>query len=143
MNMHTLVDKVESTPKVIFLVDGIGALITFLSLFGIGFFLQKHFGMPKNVLYILSFIVALYAIYSLLCYFLLFKKRSSGLESRKRNWQSFLKVIIVANSLYCVAMLLLLIQFYQTLTVLGLTYFIFEVMIIMILVLLEIKLISK
>lgn len=139
MNIQTAVEKVKTNPKIIFLIDGIGAVVTSLSLFGIGFLLQEYFGMPQNVLYILASVVVFYAIYSFSCYFFLFDKLGKALK----NWQSFLKVIIVANSLYCVVMPFLLFEFYQNLTTLGFFYFIFEIMIILTLVVFELKVISK
>ncbi|WP_338759292.1 hypothetical protein WAF17_11455 [Bernardetia sp. ABR2-2B] len=137
MDIQTAVEKVKSNPKVIFLIDGIGALVTSLSLFGIGFLLQEHFGMPKNILYVLSSIVAFYAIYSFSCYFFLFDKNTT------KKWQSYLKVIITANILYCVVMPFLLMFHYESLTVLGISYFIFEIIVILTLVFFEIKVASK
>ena len=139
MNIQKTVENLKANPKVIFLIDGIGALVTSFSLFGIGFWLSNYFGMPKNILYILSIIVAFYAFYSLSCYFFLFDK----LGKTDKNWQSFLKVIIAANFAYCVVMPFLLVEFYQNLTALGFSYFIFEIMIILVLVVLEIKVASK
>lgn len=139
MNTKSIVESLKANPKYIFLIDGIGALVTSFSLFGIAFFIQVHFGMHKTVLYILGFVVVFYALYSLSCYFLLFDKFGKS----KKKWQSFLKVIIVANSFYCIVMSFLLVQFYQNLTVLGLTYFIFEIMVIVTLVFFEVKIASK
>ncbi|WP_338793404.1 hypothetical protein [Bernardetia sp. MNP-M8] len=139
MNIQTAIEKVKSNPKVIFLIDGIGALVTSLSLFGIGFWLSDYFGMPKNILYILSSIVAFYAFYSLSCYFFLFDK----LGKTDKNWQSFLKVIITANILYCTVMPFLMLFHYEGLTVLGMSYFIFEIFVILVLVVFEIKVASN
>ncbi len=139
MNIKSIVEQLKSNPKIIFLIDGIGALITFLSLFGIGFWLQEYFGMPQNVLYSLAFVGVFYAIYSLSCYFFLFDK----IESSIKKWQSFLKVIIAANGLYCVALCFFLIYFYQSLTILGLIYFSLEISVITVLVVLEAKMAFK
>jgi hypothetical protein len=139
MNLKSIVEQLKSNPKIIFLIDGIGAVITFLSLFGIGFWLHEYFGMPKNVLYSLAFVVVFYAIYSFSCYFFLFDK----IESSIKKWQSFLKVIIVANSFYCVVLGFLLIYFYETLTVLGFIYFTIEISVITVLVILEVKMTFK
>ncbi|WP_291724215.1 hypothetical protein [Bernardetia sp.] len=139
MKLQTAVEKVRSNPKVIFLMDGAGALVTSLSLFGIGFLLQEYFGMPKNILFILASVVIFYAVYSLSCSFFLFDETGKP----KRKWQSFLKVIIAGNILYCVVMSFLLMTHYDTLTVLGIAYFTFEIIIILSLVLFEIKIISS
>ena len=139
MKLQTAVEKIQSNPKIIFLIDGIGALATSFSLFGIGFLLQEHFGMPKNILYALASVVAFYAIYSFSCYFFLFDKEGKT----EKKWQSFLKVIIAANILYCVVMPFLLMFNYETLTVLGIAYFIFEIIVILSLVFFEIKVATK
>ncbi len=139
MNIKSIVEQLKANPKVIFLIDGIGAFITFLSLFGIGFWVHHYFGMPQNVLYSLGFVVVFYGVYSFSCYFFLFAKIGKAVK----KWQSFLKVIIVANSLYCVIMSFLLIYFYQSLTVLGFTYFSLEISIITVLVILEMKMAFK
>lgn len=139
MNLKSIIQQLKSNPKNIFLIDGIGALITFLSLFGIGFWLQEYFGMPATILYSLGFVVVFYAIYSFSCYFFLFDKIGNALK----KWQSFLKVIIAANSLYCVILFFLLIYFYQSLTILGFTYFSLEISIITVLVILEMKMAFK
>ncbi|WP_375563145.1 hypothetical protein ACE193_11620 [Bernardetia sp. OM2101] len=138
MNIQKTVENLKANPKVIFLIDGIGALVTSFSLFGIGFWLSNYFGMPKSILYILSSIVAFYAVYSISCYFFLFDKLG-----KDKNWQSFLKGIIAANSLYCIVMPFLMLFHYEDLTVLGMSYFIFEIIVILVLVVFEIKLVSK
>lgn len=139
MNTKSIVENLKSKPKVIFLIDGIGALVTSFSLFGIGYFVQEYFGMPKDILYSLAFVVVFYALYSFSCYFLLFDKFGKA----TKKWQSFLKVIIAANSLYCLIMSLVLLEFYQNLTDLGLIYFTLEIIVIIILVILEFKVASK
>jgi len=78
------------TYKKLFLIDSLGALITALIL---GFVLtsfEDTFGMPAGILYILSLIAFIYSIYSSLCYLLI-----------KTNFILFLKVIAIANLLYC------------------------------------------
>lgn len=139
MNIKSIVEQLKESPKNIFLIDGMGALITFLSLFGIAFWLQEYFGMPKIVLSGLAILAFFYCVYAFSCYFLLFDKFGKAVK----KWQSFLKVIIAANSLYGAMLFFLLIYFYQSITILGFTYFTFEISILTVLVILEMKMAFK
>ena len=94
--------------KKLFLIDGLGAL---LSAFLLGVILVRWepvFGMPAKVLYPLAAIAGVFAIYSLSCHFFLTQNRGR-----------FLKGIAVANLLYCCLTLTLVVYFYSQLTVLG------------------------
>jgi len=115
-----------SNPKKLFLIDGIGALVSAFSLGIILTTFQSYFGMPKNTLYILAFIPCLFAVYDLVCYFQV-----------KQNWRPFLKIIAFANLIYCVISIGFLFNHYQQLTILGWIYFIVEVIIIVVLVKIE------
>ena len=143
MNIKSIVEELKANPKNIFLIDGMGALITFLSLFGIGFWLHHYFGIPQSVLYSLAMVAIFYCVYAFSCYFFLFPKLVDKTGNAVKKWQSFLKVIIAANSLYCVILFFLLIYFYASLTVLGFTYFAFEISVITVLVILEMKMVFE
>jgi hypothetical protein len=115
-------------PKRLFLIDGIGGLITASLLFFLLARLEHIFGMPKKILYILSLVAIYYSIYSLSCHYII-----------KQNWKPFLFMIAIANALYCIATMILLAYYYSRLTWLGLIYFISEIIIITILILVEIR----
>jgi hypothetical protein len=122
--------KLENNPKLIFLLDSIGAVVT-ASLLGLLLApLHSSFGIPQKIIYLLSAVAALYAVYSLCCYYFLGKL-----------WQPYLIAITVGNLLYAITTLILMIYFRDSLTVLGLFYFTGEIMIIVALVILEKKLI--
>ncbi len=116
----------------VFLIDGIGASMSVLFLGLLLPSFEAYFGMPKNVLYGLATLASILAIYSLSCYFF-----------KVKNWQFFLKTIIFANILYCCLSLILMIYFYQKLSTLGLTYFLLEKIVVLILVVFEIKIIKN
>lgn len=116
------------SPKRIFLIDGLGALVTAFFLICILARFQTSFGMPKKSLYVLSSIAIFFSIYSLSCYWLL--KRSMG---------TFLLLIAVANTLYCILTIILLEYYASSLTLLGFAYFICELAIILTLVVIEFK----
>lgn len=117
-----------SNPKRLFLADGLGACLTVLLLFGMVLPLQTLFGMPPFVLRILALIAAALASYSLLCFFFV-----------KGNPRVFFRIIAAANSLYCGLTVFFIICYFEKLTVLGLTYFVIEMILILGLVFLELK----
>jgi hypothetical protein len=127
-SIKLIIIKLTSNPKNIFLLDSIGAFLTALLL---GFVLvefQDAFGMPQKTLYFLSALALAFALYSSCCYYFIPSK-----------WNSFLSVIVVANILYCCLTTGLIFYHFQTLTILGLTYFILEIIIIVCLIFIEIK----
>ncbi|MEL7120827.1 MAG: hypothetical protein AAFO07_15350 [Bacteroidota bacterium] len=116
------------SPKRIFLVDGLGALLSAAYLGILMVVLNEYFGMPVSVLYVLAGIACFFAVYSLSCHFFL-----------KKNWKPFLGFIMTANLLYCVLTLVLVIYHFNGLTTLGVVYFILEMFVIIWIVSLERK----
>jgi hypothetical protein len=110
----------------IFLLDGIGATLTAIMPFVLLAIFGDIFRMPVNILFILSGIATMYALYSLSCYFI-------PLENRK----PFLQGIMVANVAYCCLTLGLVLYYWSTLTWLGKTYFLGEIAIVFVVVFLE------
>ncbi|MFK7811754.1 MAG: hypothetical protein AB8B59_04615 [Maribacter sp.] len=114
--------------KNLFLIDGIGALV---SIFFLGFvlvWLEDKIGMPINVLYILAGLPVFFALYSFSCYFFL-----------KKNWKPFLKGIAILNLLYCFLTIGLLFFYDHKLTFLGWLYFTLELLVIVIIAGIELK----
>ena len=126
MTLHRKLKKMNLNPRKLFLIDSFGALITALLLSLVLARFEDTFGMPRKVLYILSGMAGVYCIYSFLCYWHL-----------KNNWSPYLKIIATANLIYCGLTMVLMFYFYQSLTILGLLYFIGEIIIITILALTE------
>lgn len=115
-------------PKTIFLVDGLGALVTASLLFLVLMKFQEYFGMPPGILSILSIIALTFAVYSIFCFLFL-----------TMNWGIFLKAIMIANLLYCCMTMGLVIYYHSVLTTIGLTYFLAEISIIAGLVFVELQ----
>ncbi len=107
----------------LFFLDGTGALITAGMLGLVLPQLEEYVGMPTKVLTPLAIIVVFYALYSFTCCTMI-----------KKGGYGFLKAIAIANSLYCVVTLVLVIQLWNTLTTLGIFYFLGEIAIIVVLV---------
>ena len=122
----------ELSFKKLFLIDGIGATTTTLLLILVLARFEPIFGMPRHVLNILAGIAGCFDLYSLLCYKLLQKK-----------WIHYLRGIAVTNTVYCIVTAILVIKFYESLTWLGVAYFIGEIIIILGLVRLELKLATQ
>ncbi len=109
-------------------MDSIGAFVTAIMLRFILTRFATTFGMPRQVLYILSLIACVYGLYSFLCYI-----------KTAENWKPFLKAIAIANFLYSALTIGLVIYLYQKLTCWGLLYFGMEAIIIIALGSLEYK----
>lgn len=114
------------------MLDGLGAM---LSAFLLGIVLirfQPSVGMPTESLYWLALVPCIFIIYDLLCFGLV-----------KSHWNLYLNFIASANLSYCFISILLVFQHFHKLTTLGLTYFILEIIIVILLVVLEIKIARK
>lgn len=116
-------------PKLLFLADGIGAMLTALTLFIVQLQHQSLFGVQTERLFYLSIAACFMSIFSLGCYCFI-----------KRKWSRYFKIIILANILYCMFTLGILIANFHKITLLGAAYFLMEILIISFLVLWEIKL---
>ncbi|WP_040507244.1 hypothetical protein [Leptospira wolbachii] len=118
----------KNNPRYIFLLDGLGAILSAVLLaFVLPLFID-FLGMPLETLYTLSILPIVYAIYSLLCYFL-----------NPFQWKFYLRVIASANFLYClVTMVYLILNLDQT-TIFGELYFVLEMLVIVSLATFEMK----
>ncbi len=131
INIKDTIDSFSRKPKALFLLDGLGAALTTFSLFFVARHYHDYFGMPINILTYLSEIGLVYFAYSMSCYFLL-----------KNTWSPFLRIIAFGNFLYCILTMSLLYSYYSNLTLIGLTYFLGEILIILLLVCIEFKVAS-
>ena len=127
-----ILDKMTANPNKLFLADGLGAFITAFSLGITLASFEAYFGMPVKTLYFLSSIACIYTIYSICCYFLL-----AG------NWQPYLWGIAVANLMYCCLTTGMVLYFYPKLTVLGLAYFLLEILVVSALIIIELRVFSQ
>ncbi len=121
MNLKYLNDN----PNRIFLIDGLGALLTGTLLVFLIAPLELYFGMPVNVTYILAGIAFLFVVYSL----------SSFLFNAPLK--PFLVIIMILNVLYCGITLGLIVYFSHLIKTLGILYFVGEIIIVLTLVWIE------
>jgi hypothetical protein len=120
--------KMSVTPKQLFLIDNLGGLLSTLLLGVVLVRFKTAFGMPLHVLYTLSCIACVYALYSFLCYWQV-----------KGNHRLYMQALAMANLLYCCLTVGLVIYHRQQLTKLGLTYFLLEIVVIVSLIIMELK----
>ncbi|MGJ3235773.1 hypothetical protein [Marivirga sp.] len=121
-----MIDRILIRPTKIFLLDSLGALLTTILIGVVLTNFQEYIGMPLDILFTLAGVALIFCVYSISCFVFL-----------KKNWKPFLKAIAIANLLYCLATTVLIITFYPQLTILGLLYFIGEIIVIVVLVYFE------
>lgn len=122
------VGKFVSSPRLVFLLDGVGALLSAVLLTLSREFFNALFGVPESVICWLILAALGLAIYSLLCYFLL-----------KKKWWTFIYLIAALNLSYAVITALILLYFSAKVTVYGWVYFCLEISLLFYLVLLEFR----
>lgn len=130
--LEKLTTKLVKKPKLLFLIDSIGAFLTALLLFVILKNLTYYFGMPKTNITLLFSIAACFCLYSAICFLFL-----------KGKWKLFIKIISFANLLYSLLTLGFLFANYNQITNLDLTYFLLEIVIISAIVYIELNVWSR
>lgn len=117
-----------ANPRRLFLFDAIGALVTAASLSLVLTNLYPYFGMQVSILHGLAALASGFGVYSLCCSIML-----------KSGFKPYLLLIALANSAYCCLTFALILYYYQSLTMLGIAYFILEIAVIITLVLIELN----
>lgn len=115
-------------PKKLFIADGIGAVV---STFLLGFVLvklEKYIGVPVSTLYLLAALPVFFAIYDFLCF-----------KYVEKDVGHFLIGIAVINILYCCLSIGFAIHHYETITGLGWTYIIIEIIVVIVIAVIELK----
>lgn len=124
--INKIIIQCSRNPKMLFVVDTIGALLSSIFLFIIAKKFSLNFGVSETVWTKLSLIALLIAFYSALC--------SLGVKYR---WMPFLISISVINTVYCALTIGVLIYHWSGLTVLGITYLSAEIAVILLLAFFE------
>ena len=122
----------NDNPRTIFLIDGIGAIVSAVMLGIVLPLLQDLIGMPTEVLYYLASAAVMFAIYSLSCALIVPIK-----------WPTFLRIIAFVNLTYCAVSVGLVYHYYPQLTKLGMAYFTIEKLIVIYIVMMELKAAKK
>ena len=119
-------------PRQLFLIDGLGALLSAFMLGIVLVQLESYFGMPRPLLYRFAGIALVFSSYSLICYWRL-----------KQRWNVYLFLIAFANLSYCCLTGVYLLLLWDQLTILGLFYFIIEILIVVLLAGIEISVAAR
>lgn len=117
----------KKNPKKVFLMDAFGAIISLFSFLCILYPLETYFRIPVTTLFTLSIIAIFLFTFSFSCFKLI-----------KQNWKTYLKIIIILNSLYILFSIGLVFYYLQQLTFLGVFYFIIEIAVILVVLYIEI-----
>lgn len=126
--INKIIIQCSRNPKMLFVIDAIGALLSSVFLFMIAKKFSLNFGISEAVWVKLSFLALLMAFYLTLC--------SLGVKHR---WMSFLISISVINIAYCALTIGVLIYHWSELTVLGITYLSAEIVVILLLAFFELN----
>lgn len=126
--LNRLTDRLAAHPRILFVIDAAGALLTAFLIGIVWLKFQQYIGMPAAVLKMLAIIAFIIGLYSTGCFLLV-----------KNSWPSFIKAIAIANGLYSVLTLCLLGIYYPVLSIIGIIYFLVEIVIISLLICLEFK----
>lgn len=116
----------------IFLIDGIGAMMSTVMLGAILPAFQEYIGMPRSTLYLLAVGAAFFALYSLgsFCF----------ADVKQKKW---LLLIMIANLSYCVLTAGLVMYYRELMTLFGVVYFTGEIIVIVALVAYERKVLKS
>lgn len=117
--LKNCLNQLTEKPRLLFLIDSLGAFLTALMQSVLLLNCNEYFGMPPTILIYLSAIAICFFIYSAACSFLL-----------KQHWTAFIIGISIANLFYCILTIGLLIFYYSLLKISDLVYFIAEIVII-------------
>lgn len=115
-------------PSRLFAIDGAGALLSAVLLGVVLPAVQHLIGMPRPALYLLAAFPILFASYDAWCYLRL-----------RKGVAPWLRLIGLANLLYCALSVGLLIYHFSLLTPLGIVYFVGELLIVLFLATLELR----
>ncbi|MDW3192068.1 MAG: hypothetical protein R8G66_06880 [Cytophagales bacterium] len=124
----SFIERVSQDPHFIFLIDGIGANITALSLLLVLPNLPEVFTMPANILNYLGTIALVFATYSLCNFFL-----------KPRKAKLLIWIIAIANLAYCLFSGLIVARLLCRLSMLDVVYFLGEILIVAVLATIEFK----
>ena len=123
---ENLVQKSINQPRSLFILDGLGAVLSAV-LLGLVLVSYEHiFGMPAKILYILAFWPCLFALFDF----------ASAIKTGI-NYSAQLKIIAMANLSYCLLSVVTLIFHIHTITIWGICYFVSELAIVILLVTFE------
>lgn len=118
--------KIRLSSRKLFLIDGVGALLTAVLTGLVLPSFESYVGLPLVALRALGIVAFMFSIYSFL-----------NFHFFSPNWPRYLAAIAVANTLYSIVSLAVVFYFRESVTTLGILYFASETIVIAILVAVE------
>lgn len=128
INQHSIINSFVKKPNALFLVDSIGAFISAFCLLIISRYYSDYIGINHSTFQLLAILPIVFGIYSACCFLFV-----------KRCFKPFIQIIALANLIYCLITLILLGTLFAEITILGLSYFVVELMIIALIISIEYK----
>ena len=118
----------KESPRKLFLIDGMGAILSAFLLGVVLVKLERVFGIPSSTLYILASFPILFAIYDYYCYRMV-----------DNNLSKFIKGIAAFNLFYYCLSIGFALHHYQEITYFGWSYMILEIIIVFTLAIVELR----
>ncbi len=128
MLFKQFIERIEFSPKKLFLIDGLGAILSTFLLGVVLVKLENIFGIPSSTLYILAALPMFFAIFDFYCY-----------QKENIKFGHYLNGIAIVNLLYCSLSLGFAFYHFGTITNFGWAYILIEVLIVIFLAILELK----
>ncbi|GAB5540200.1 MAG: hypothetical protein Salg2KO_23030 [Salibacteraceae bacterium] len=119
------------TPRRIFLIDGLGAMISAILLVAIAS-LESVFQFPEQLAYELALVALILSTYSMACYFV-----------RPKSMFNFLLALVIANIGYSVFTGIVILYYWNTVSIYSTIYFISEILLILTLASIEFRMAVK
>jgi len=124
--LQNSIQKLKVNPKRLFVIDGIGAVLSAFLLGIVLVRLESIFGIPSSALFVLAIIPIFFLLFDVISYY-----------SKAEKTSSLLKVIAVLNTLYCIFSIAMAINHMDSITWLGWVYLILEIIVVLSLVMIE------
>lgn len=115
-------------PRTLFLIDGMGALISAFLLGVVLVHFEFFFGIPQKVLYLLASIPLFFALYDLVCYIWAVKRLAL-----------LLRLIAFANISYCILSIIMAFVHRNSISIWGWAYILGEIVIVLLLAKIELQ----
>ena len=128
MVLQKVTKKINADPRMLFLADGLCAILSALLLGIVLVKLEKIFGIPKTTLYLLAIIPCAFAIYDLCCFCI-----------KDIDIPRYLKGIAFMNLLYCCLSIVLAFYHFEKIQIFGWLYIALEIIVIIALAICELK----
>ena len=122
-----MLEKFISNPNKVFIIDGLGAMLSTFLLGYVSVKFENIFGMPSKTLYTLAALPVFITFYDFYCI------------RKKDDLGHFMKGIAIINLTYCCLSILFAFYHLGTITIFGWSYLIIEILILITLAIIEYK----